>query len=185
MWLLHNFGASHPLKGGMTSLETLRQQFQSELRSFHGDGVRGATEAVVLAHRSGATFDLDLDRFFATLESTAAAGGDVPALLSETTAERRAIQERLRRLQADPELRSRYRKLLVWVWEPVRPEWESSGRRAAADAGGGPACWRKGLDTGLFSIAPMSGQAGLSWTSLRNPRSPKAALCFHPGGSSG
>ncbi len=134
MWLLHNFGASHPLKGGMTSLETLRQQFQSELRSFHGDGVRGATEAVVLAHRSGTIFDLDLDRFFATLESTAAAGGDVPALLSETSAERRAIQERLRRLQADPELRSRYRKLLVWVWEAVRPEWESSGRRAAADA---------------------------------------------------
>ncbi len=31
-------------------------------------------------------------------------------------------------------MRTRYRKLLVWVWEAVRPEWESSGRRAAADA---------------------------------------------------
>src|SRR5260370_11092943 len=134
MWILHNFGASHPLKGGMTSLETLRQQFQSELRSFQGDGVRGATEAVVLAHRSGAIFDVALDGFVATLEPTAAAGGDLPALLCETSAERRAIQERLRRLQADPELRTRYRQLLVWVWEAVRPEWESSGRRAAADA---------------------------------------------------
>src|SRR5260370_39904140 len=134
MWIRHNFGASHPLKGGMTSLETLRQQFQSELRSFYGDGVRGATEAVVLAHRSGTIFDLDLDRFFATLESTAAAGGDVPALVCETSAERRAIQERLRRLQADPGVRTRYRKLLMRVAEAVRPEWEASGRRAAADA---------------------------------------------------
>src|SRR5258708_34578730 len=84
MWLLHNLGASHPLKGGMTSLESLRQQFQSELRSFHGDGVRGATEAVVLAHRSGTIFDLDLDRFFATLESTPAARGDVRTVLTQT-----------------------------------------------------------------------------------------------------
>src|SRR5260370_35682885 len=78
MWILHNFEASHPLKGGMTSLETLRQQFQSELRSFYGDGVRGATEAGVLSHGSGTIFDLALDRFFATLESTAAAVGDSP-----------------------------------------------------------------------------------------------------------
>src|SRR5260370_35509971 len=77
MWLLHNFGASHPLKGGMTSLETLRQQFQSELRSFHGDGVRGATEAVVLAHRSGPIFALALARFVATPEPTAPARGDL------------------------------------------------------------------------------------------------------------
>src|SRR5260370_31106189 len=113
MWILHNFGASHPLKGGMTSLETLRQQFQSELRSFYGDGVRGATEAVVLAHRSGTIFDLDLDRFFATLESTAASAAAVPALVCETSAERRAIQERLRGPQAERELRTRYRKLLT------------------------------------------------------------------------
>src|SRR5260370_11984550 len=104
MWILHNFGASHPLKGGMTSLETLRQQFQSELRSFYGDGVRGATEAVVLAHRSGTIFDLDLDRFFATLESTPAAAGTVPALVCETTAKRRPIQDPLRRLQPHPQL---------------------------------------------------------------------------------
>src|SRR5260370_10156192 len=103
MWILHNFGASHPLKGGMTSLETLRQQFQSELRSFYGDGVRGATAAVVLAHRSGTIFDLDLDRFFATLDSTAAAGADVPALMCETSAKPRAIQERLRGPQAERE----------------------------------------------------------------------------------
>ena len=134
MWLLHNCGATHPLKGSMLSLEALRERFQAELRSFHGDGLHGATEAVVLAQWSGTLFDLDLDRFFASLEATAEAGGEVPTLLSETAAERRAINERLRRLQADGALRGRYRELLQWVWEAARGEWESEGKAAVAAA---------------------------------------------------
>ena len=106
MWLLHNCGATHPLKGSMLSLEALRERFQAELRSFHGDGLHGATEAVVLAQWSGTLFDLDLDRFFASLEATAEVGGEVPTLLSETAAERRAINERLRRLQVECKMRS-------------------------------------------------------------------------------
>lgn len=146
MWLLHNCCATHPLKGSMSSLEELRQRFHSELQSFMDDGVRGATESVVLAQRSGTIFDVDLDRFFARLEATAAAGGDAPTLLSETTSERRAIQERLRRLQADPALRTRYRKLLEVVWEAARPEWEASGKRAAADAA---LEWRRRVEEGV------------------------------------
>jgi DNA-binding transcriptional ArsR family regulator len=98
------------------------------------DGVRGATELVVLAQRSGTMLDLDLDRFFAQLEAMAAAGGELPTLLSETAAERRAIHERLRRLQVDKAFRARYRKLLASVWEAARPEWDASGKRAAVEA---------------------------------------------------
>ena len=145
MWLLHNCEATHPLKGSMASLEALRQKFQSELRSFHGDGVRGVTEAVVLAQRSGTLIDLDLDRFFASLEATAAAGGEAPTLLSESASERRAINERLRRLQADPALRARYRGLLQSVWEAARGEWESEGSAAATVAA---AEWTRLLDAG-------------------------------------
>src|SRR6266851_2009031 len=134
MWLLHNFGASHPLKGAMTSLESLRQQFQSELRSFYGDGVRGATEAVVLAHRSGTIFDLDLDRFFATLESTAAAGGDVPALVCETSAERRAAADAALEWARMLEAGVGYRTLLdrPHVW-PGRPELDELAESALAE----------------------------------------------------
>jgi ArsR family transcriptional regulator len=145
MWLLHNCGATHPLKGSMMSLEALRQKFQAELRSFHGDGVNGATESVVLAQRSGTLFDLDLDRFFERLEATAEAGGEVPTLLSETPSEQRAINERLRRLQADPVLRGRYRELLQWVWEAARAEWESEGKASVAAA---TAEWNRLLDEG-------------------------------------
>src|SRR6266849_4144941 len=146
MWLLHNCEATHPLKGSLASLEALRQKFQSELRSFHGDGVRGVTEAVVLAQRSGTLLDLDLDRFFASLEATAAAGGEAPTLLSESASERRTINERLRRLQADPALRARYRGRLQTVWEAARGEWESEGRLAATAAA---AEWTRLMDEGV------------------------------------
>jgi len=134
MWLLHCCATTHPLKGSVSSLESLRLKFQSELQALQADGVCGATEIVVLAQRSGSLLDRDLDRFFAGFDAAAMAGGDVPSLLSETASERRAVQERLRRLQADPKLRARYRSILESVWKVARDEWQIEGREAAVEA---------------------------------------------------
>lgn len=134
MWVLHNCQAKHVLSGPFASLEPLRLALGSSMRSFWEDGVRGFTEAVVLAQRGGTLFDHDLDRFFSTLEEVAAAGGDAGTLLSETATERRAIEVRLRRLAAEPELRERYAALLTAAWQPLRKEWEEIGKAAAIAA---------------------------------------------------
>lgn len=134
MWVLHNCQAKHVLSGPLASLEPLRQQFATRLRSFWEDGVHGFTEAVVLAEWGGTLLDFDLDRFFSTLDKVAASGGDEATLLSETAAERRAIDVRLKRLSAEPELRVRYRTLLQEVWEPLHREWDETGRAAVTAA---------------------------------------------------
>ena len=144
MWLVHDCEASHPLEGPLASLEPIRLTVGPRLREFWGDGVRGFTEAVVLAQRSGTIYDLDLERFFARFDE--AAGVDAqPSLLSETPAERRAIQVRLERLRTDPGVRAAYRELLLATWEPVSPEWESEGRPAVLRA---TAEWTRRLDEG-------------------------------------
>jgi len=126
-------------------MEPVRERLGSELKSFWNDGVRGFTEAMVLAQWGGTELDLDLDRFFSTLEKVAARGGDSPTLLSETPTERRAFVARLERLRAEPELRSRYLSLLMSVWEPVEAEWKASGRAASV---GEAAAWSKRLAAG-------------------------------------
>ena len=62
MWILHNLQAKHVLNGPYASLERLRADMQPKVASFWADGVRGYTETIVLAERSGTTLDLDLDR---------------------------------------------------------------------------------------------------------------------------
>ena len=145
MWLLHCCATTHPLKGGVSSLESLRMKFQSELQALQQDGVCGDTEIVVLAQRSGTLLDLDLDRFFASFDAAAEAGGEVPSLLSETGAERRAVKERLRRLQVEPRLRGRYRAILESVWKAARSEWETDGVEATSIAA---VEWSRLLDEG-------------------------------------
>jgi DNA-binding transcriptional ArsR family regulator len=136
MWVVHDCEASHALEGPLSTLEGLRVELGPELRSFWGDGVRGFTEAVVLAERSGTMFDLDLDRFFDRLDEAAQSTG-VPSLESETASERRALQARLERLRTDAALRAAYRALLMSAWASVRAEWDLLGRpaveKAAAD----------------------------------------------------
>src|SRR6266852_6093716 len=68
MWILHNLQAKHVLNGPYTSLERLRADMQPKVASFWADGVRGYTETIVLAERSGTTLDLDLDRYFEKLD---------------------------------------------------------------------------------------------------------------------
>jgi DNA-binding transcriptional ArsR family regulator len=129
MWIVHNAEASHELEGPMASLEALRVELGPQLRSFWGDGVRGFTEAVVLAQRSGTILDLDLDRFFARFDEAALAGGN-PSLQSEPASERRLLYSRLERLRTEPALRAGYKALLLSAWESMRAEWEAAGKPA-------------------------------------------------------
>lgn len=145
MWVFHDCAAGHVLEGPLSTLETLRAERGAEFKGFWADGVRGFTELVVLAERSGTLYDLDLGRFFERLDEAALSDRPSPSLLSETPFERQAYAARLRALHDDAALRARYRDLLRGAWDFVLPEWESSGKpavlRAAAD-------WRRRLDAG-------------------------------------
>lgn len=145
MWVFHDCGAGHVLEGPLSSLEALRAERGAEFRSFWDDGVRGFTELVVLADRSGTLHDLDLERFFDRFHEAAEMDEPSPSLMSETPFERRAFAARLQALRTDPVLRSRYRDLLRGAWDYVLPEWEAAGKPAvlrAADE------WRRRLGEG-------------------------------------
>src|SRR5579864_5903599 len=124
MWLMHNSEATHELIGPFASQEPVRRRFGEASRTFWADGVRGYTDLVVLAQRSATLFDLELDPFFERFPGASAEDAPAPSMLSETPAERKAFAERLRRLRADPELRSRYREFLRSVWAAAQDEWE-------------------------------------------------------------
>lgn len=146
MWVLHNLGASHALKGPAASLEAARLEIGPAVTGFWTDGVRGFAEAVVLAERCGALLDPDLDRFLDGRILASAARGVAPSLLSETASERTAFRARLERLRDDAGLRSRYLELLRSAWDGVRSEWQSEGRQAVEEAAGD---WRRRLDAGV------------------------------------
>ncbi len=145
MWVLHNAKADHALEGRFASLEPLRVAHGPALKAFWADDVRGFTEMVVLAQRTGALQDLDIDRFFAGLEQAATSDAATPSLLSESPAERIAIGKRLDLLRTDAKVRARYAGLLKTVWDAMRPEWETSGRQAAVTAGRE---WQRRLEQG-------------------------------------
>jgi DNA-binding transcriptional ArsR family regulator len=127
MWLMHNSEATHPLLGPYASQEPIRNRFGEAARAFWADGVRGYTDLVVLAQRSGTLFDLELDRFFQRFGDASKDESPAPSMLSETPPERKAFAERLRKLRTDPEVRARYVDLLESVWAEVHGEWESAG----------------------------------------------------------
>lgn len=145
MWVLHNAKADHVLKGRFASLEPVRVAHGPALRSFWGDEVRGFTEMVVLAQRSGALRELAIDGFFKGLEQAATSDAATPSLLSESPAERIAIGKRLDILRTDAKVRARYAGLLKDVWGAVRGEWESTGRQAVVAAGRE---WQRRLEQG-------------------------------------
>jgi DNA-binding transcriptional ArsR family regulator len=133
MWVVHNAWAEHELIGPYASQEPLRNQFGARLKEFWADGVRGFTEVVVLAHRSGTLLDLELNRFFERYDA-AAGVSPVPSLLSESPLERQAVAERLRRLHDEPRLRARHRELVHELWKATEGEWNATGRRATVAA---------------------------------------------------
>jgi DNA-binding transcriptional ArsR family regulator len=134
MWVVNDCEAGHPLLGPFATLEPMRLDMKSTLDAFWGDGMRGFTEAVVLAQRCGALLDTDLDGFFDSLDAACTARTVEPTLLSETDSDRTAIRARLERLRREPELRARYIALLKSVWNEVRPELQSSGLPAVREA---------------------------------------------------
>lgn len=145
MWVLHSCGADHVLEGRFASMEAVRIAFGPTLRAFWGDRIRGFTEMVVLAERSGSLRDSDINGFFAGVERAAASNAPTPSLLSETPDERTAIGKRLEALRTDPKVRARYVSLLKEVWESVRVEWEQTGRAAVIAAARD---WQKQLAEG-------------------------------------
>jgi DNA-binding transcriptional ArsR family regulator len=147
MWVLHNCEADHILSGPFTSLEPIRLDLRAQLNSFWPDGVRGFTEMMVLAHRSGTVLDLDLVGFFAGLEAAIKARSDSgTSLRVELPADRAAIIARLDSLRSDRQLRTRYRSLLEAAWEAACPNWESEGRQVVAAA---VADWNRRLEEGV------------------------------------
>ncbi len=146
MWVLHGAGADHVLEGRFASTEPVRLAFAPTLRSFWGDGVRGFGEMVVLAERSDSLHDADIHGFFAGAERAAASSAPTPSLLSESHAERTAIENRLAALRADPKVRARYISLLKEVWGAVRVEWEETGRAAVIAA---TRDWQRQLAEGI------------------------------------
>jgi DNA-binding transcriptional ArsR family regulator len=146
MWVLHNGGADHVLEGRFASTEPVRVAFGPTLRSFWGDGVRGFGEIVVLADRSRSLLDSDIHGFFAGIDLAAGSSAATPSLLSESPAERTAIDKRLDALRTDPNVRARYINLLKEVWEVVRVEWEQTGRAAVIAA---TRDWQKQLAEGI------------------------------------
>ncbi|HXD81812.1 MAG TPA: metalloregulator ArsR/SmtB family transcription factor [Candidatus Acidoferrum sp.] len=146
MWVLHNCGADHVLEGRFASTEAVRAAFGPRLRSFWADGVRGFGEVIVLADRSGSLRDSDMHGFFAGVERAAASTVATPSLLSESSAERSALDRRLEALRTDPKVRADYISLLKEIWSAVRAEWEETGRPAVIAA---TRDWTKQLAEGV------------------------------------
>jgi DNA-binding transcriptional ArsR family regulator len=146
MWVLHNAEADHELEGRFASTERVRVAYGPTIKSFWSDQVRGFTEMVVLAERSGSLRDPDIRGFFAGLERAAASDARTPSLLSESPAERTAIDLRLEVLRTDADVRSRYIALLKEIWESVRVEWEETGQAAVFEAARD---WQKQLTEGV------------------------------------
>jgi DNA-binding transcriptional ArsR family regulator len=103
--------------------------------SFWDDGGEGGyTELFVLAQRSGTLLHSDPDAFLGRLDAAAEAPDAPLGLESETPEEVEAVRARLQRLRDDPELRARYRQLLVDAWATVAETWESTGAPAVEAA---------------------------------------------------
>ena len=146
MWALHFAAANHEHDEAFDPLETLRRRFGPELKDLRTDGVtQYSTELIVLAERSGTLMDLDLDRFFSRIDKAASATAPTPSLLSETTAERNVVVERLRELREDKALRARYVNVLATIWKELEPDWNRNGRAAVLAE---TERWRRVLDDG-------------------------------------
>src|SRR5260370_29650359 len=127
MWVLHNSGADHELKSRFATTEPVRLAYGPTVRAFWPDQIRGFTEMVVLAERSGSLRDPEMRGFFAGVERAATSNAATPSLLSESPAERSAIGRRLEILRTDAVGRARYISLLEDGWGAVEVEGEQTG----------------------------------------------------------
>jgi DNA-binding transcriptional ArsR family regulator len=97
-----------------------------ELEALWDDGCLADTS--VLAERLGALLSDEADTFLRGFDRAVEMDGPSLDLRSETPEVREATIQRLQRLRREPELRRRYRALLVRLWEVMRPCWEETGR---------------------------------------------------------
>ena len=88
-------------------------------------------ELILLADRMGVLFDSDMTRFFNGIEAALAADVPAPPMPSETTEEMVLIEQRLKLLREDPELRARYIQLLRDVWAVMEEPWRGEARAEA------------------------------------------------------
>jgi DNA-binding transcriptional ArsR family regulator len=131
MWVLHFMESRHSHEGDFAPLEALRLRLGPVLTGLRADNLtQYSSEVIVLAHRSGTLFDLDLRRFFERFDQALEDRSKLPSLLSEKPAERKVVRDRLERLSTDRELRKRYVDLLSTAWRAVEPEWQTQGRPA-------------------------------------------------------
>ena len=144
MWLIHWSGASHS-HPDFAVLEELRQRHGPELRKVWAEHPQYSSEMLVLAHRSGTMFDLDLNRFFSRIDASISDRSALPSLLSESPAEREMTRERLEQLRSDASVRKRYVDVLHALWSDVQEDWEGTGRAAVtAEA----QKWSRALESG-------------------------------------
>jgi len=147
MWLIHWSGATHDHHGAMGGMEEYRRVFGPDLHKLWDDRApQVSTEMLVLAHRSGAMLDADLDRFFSRLETTINEPAPLPSLRSESVEERELMRQRLERLRDDRALRRRYVDLLKRLWSAAEAEWLSTGRAAVITEA---EKWSKALETAI------------------------------------
>src|SRR5215467_11727979 len=103
-----------------------------ELEAIWDDGCLADTS--ILAERLGALLTDEADTFLRGFDRAVEMDGAGLELRSETPEVREAVLARLERLGRDPELRRRYRTLLVRLWGVVRPSWEATGREVVRRA---------------------------------------------------
>jgi len=127
-------------------------------RRLWDDSLAGCPELILAADQADCLTDGGVTRLLGWL-TTGSGGRPVTdyELLTEPAADRDAIRARLRRLKDEVETRRTYRDLVAEVWRLAESEWESRGRRMAADA---CAWWTTRL------------QAGASIQELVPPRHP-------------
>jgi diguanylate cyclase (GGDEF)-like protein/PAS domain S-box-containing protein len=114
---------------------------------FWADGGTTFLELTVLAHWSGANFELRPTMFLERMTKTLATSADRRIVLSSNRPDERAIfANRIARLAKEPDLRASYGDLLRSVWRVMEPAWESTGLEAVLAA-----CeeWRVRLATGV------------------------------------
>jgi len=152
-----------------------------EVAGYWSDGSRMFTELPVLAHRTGAAFELDITPFFRRLPTILASALPLEiGLMSEPPEERATIQRRILRLAREPELMTSYLTLLDSVWAAIVPVWKAAGLAAVRSA---CEAWRVRLLSGrqLTELLPAEHTAfSLGLVPLLEARTAKGEVVLTP-----
>jgi diguanylate cyclase (GGDEF)-like protein/PAS domain S-box-containing protein len=118
-----------------------------KVTEFWSDGGTSFEELAVLAHWSGANFEVQPTMLFERMQETLATASFRRLGLSSNRPDERAVLEnRIQRLAGDPALAASYGDLLRAVWKAIEPAWASTGLNSVLAA-----CeeWRVRAATGV------------------------------------